>query len=298
MQRFYSNGKLLITGEYLVLDGALALAIPTSYGQSLTVTPAGDGRITWRSKDEGGVYWFEEQFDLDTFQPENSGEIANVLSGMLLEVRKQQPDFLKESHGEVVETELDFPRNWGLGSSSTLVNNVAQWANVDPYQILRSTFGGSGYDIAAAGHDRPILFRNTEKGPWVKEIDLMWDFTDRLFFVYLNKKQNSRAGISSYRSSTVTRTDFEAMDSITELVANCTSIQDIEKLFEKHEKLISAIIGTQTVKENLFPDYQGSVKSLGAWGGDFVMVTGEEPAMEYFRKKGYNVIIPFEEMIK
>ena len=34
---FYSNGKLLITGEYLVLDGAKALALPTKYGQYLTV---------------------------------------------------------------------------------------------------------------------------------------------------------------------------------------------------------------------------------------------------------------------
>ena len=35
---YYSNGKLLITGEYVVLDGATALAIPTKYGQSLCVS--------------------------------------------------------------------------------------------------------------------------------------------------------------------------------------------------------------------------------------------------------------------
>ena len=34
---FYSNGKLLITGEYLVLDGARSLAIPTKFGQFLIV---------------------------------------------------------------------------------------------------------------------------------------------------------------------------------------------------------------------------------------------------------------------
>ena len=32
-QTFYSNGKLLITGEYVVLDGAKALALPTKFGQ-------------------------------------------------------------------------------------------------------------------------------------------------------------------------------------------------------------------------------------------------------------------------
>ena len=36
-QTFYSNGKLLITGEYLVLDGAKAFALPTKFGQKLTI---------------------------------------------------------------------------------------------------------------------------------------------------------------------------------------------------------------------------------------------------------------------
>jgi len=33
----YSNGKLLLTGEYLVLEGATALAVPTKFGQDLKV---------------------------------------------------------------------------------------------------------------------------------------------------------------------------------------------------------------------------------------------------------------------
>ena len=35
--KFYSNGKLLITGEYFVLNGALSLALPTVYGQHLEI---------------------------------------------------------------------------------------------------------------------------------------------------------------------------------------------------------------------------------------------------------------------
>ena len=37
MSRFYSHGKFLLTGEYLVLKGALALALPLKLGQSMTV---------------------------------------------------------------------------------------------------------------------------------------------------------------------------------------------------------------------------------------------------------------------
>ena len=34
---YYSCGKLLITAEYLVLKGAKGLAIPTKYGQKLSI---------------------------------------------------------------------------------------------------------------------------------------------------------------------------------------------------------------------------------------------------------------------
>ena len=34
---FFSKGKLLLTSEYFVLDGALSLAIPTKLGQDLLV---------------------------------------------------------------------------------------------------------------------------------------------------------------------------------------------------------------------------------------------------------------------
>jgi mevalonate kinase len=38
MLDFYSHGKLLITSEYAVLDGAKALALPTRLGQKLSVS--------------------------------------------------------------------------------------------------------------------------------------------------------------------------------------------------------------------------------------------------------------------
>ena len=57
---FYSHGKLLISGEYVVLDGALSLAIPTTYGQSLIVEPLDEPKLIWKSFDEKGTIWFEE----------------------------------------------------------------------------------------------------------------------------------------------------------------------------------------------------------------------------------------------
>ncbi|MGB5499701.1 MAG: GHMP kinase, partial [Maribacter sp.] len=56
-REFYSNGKLLMTGEYAVLDGAKAWAIPTTYGQSLTVLETDSKKIEWTSLDEKGSIW-------------------------------------------------------------------------------------------------------------------------------------------------------------------------------------------------------------------------------------------------
>ena len=46
---FYSNGKLLLTGEYLVLDGANAFAVPTKFGQNLIVEKIVEPQLIWGS---------------------------------------------------------------------------------------------------------------------------------------------------------------------------------------------------------------------------------------------------------
>ncbi|HUH45900.1 MAG TPA: hypothetical protein VLZ54_02000, partial [Arenibacter sp.] len=79
---FYSNGKLLITGEYLVLDGALSLAIPTLYGQSLTIRPTSEKQLSWKSVDEKGKPWFEVIYRLDSFKQDPTDfNIPNLLIG-------------------------------------------------------------------------------------------------------------------------------------------------------------------------------------------------------------------------
>jgi len=65
----------------------------------------------------------------------------------------------------------------------------------------------------------------------------------------------------------------------------------------EHEKIISAIIQQKPVKSELFPDYFGEIKSLGAWGGDFVLATGNEKSISYFKNKGFETILGFEKMI-
>ncbi len=300
-RQFYSNGKLLLTGEYVVLDGGLGLALPTIYGQFLKVIKTTTETLAWKSIDAQGKIWFETSFtvpELSGFKKSTASTPRNVLRTILSEARKLNAAFLNGGNGFEIETRLTFPRNWGLGSSSTLINNIAKWAQVDAYALLQNSFGGSGYDIACANHDLPILFQIKNGMPHIEEIVFRPPFIDHLYFVYLNKKQNSHHGIRRYRKLNFNRPQIlERISKITLEISSCSTLQTFIAAIEIHEKLLSGILNLPTVKENLFPDYLGAIKSLGAWGGDFVLATGDEKCIDYFNKKGYETVIPYSKMI-
>ena len=60
---------------------------------------------------------------------------------------------------------------------------------------------------------------------------------------------------------------------------------------------MSNVLEVTTIKESMFSDFDGVIKSLGAWGGDFILSISKEDPTQYFREKGFDVVIPYEEMI-
>ena len=66
---------------------------------------------------------------------------------------------------------------------------------------------------------------------------------------------------------------------------------------EEHEKMLSSVLEMKPVKETLFLDFDGTIKSLGAWGGDFVLVISQNDPKSYFAFKGFETVIPYSEMI-
>ena len=308
MINYYSNGKLLLTGEYVVLDGAMALAVPTKFGQSLEVEPRKDQIISWQSLNQNGEVWFQTEFSTDEILSNNrkqeTGEISEQmdteirLKQILREAHLLNTEILLSVYGYTVVAKLDFPQNWGLGSSSTLINNVAQWFHIDAFKLLEVTFGGSGYDIAAAQTTFPFKYQLGESKRNILAADFDPVFKEDLFFVYLNRKQNSRDSISKYQEQGKTSEEnIEKISSLTESFIHCESIEEFQLLIEIHETLISKIIDSPKIKTRLFQDYPGAIKSLGGWGGDFILATGKIEAQDYFRKKGYQTIIPYSHMV-
>ncbi|SDQ06481.1 GYDIA family GHMP kinase [Flagellimonas zhangzhouensis] len=298
-KEFYSNGKLLLSGEYAILDGALGFAIPTSYGQSLHVTPTETGLLEWTSFDEQNAAWFSASFNLDNFEIKSTTDqkTAQSLITILLEANAQNPLLLTDSEGFKIETYLDFPRSWGLGTSSTLINNVAQWARVDAYKLLWNAFGGSGYDIACAQYNSPITYQLNNGIPEIEEVTFNPIFKDSLFFVHLNQKQSSKEAIEAYRNLSIDKDKLvKDISAKTKKMILADTLAGFEQLMEEHETLLSEVLQIAPIKERLFPDYFGAIKSLGAWGGDFVLATGDFKALDYFKSKGYETVIPYAKL--
>ena len=300
MPSFYANGKLLLTGEYAVLDGALALAIPCKYGQKMDVEMNTSEIIHWKSLDYQSNIWFEAKFTANfDFLTTSDTEIGTRLQSILQACRKKNPSFL--SQGAEITTILDFPRAWGLGTSSTLVSLLAQFAQVDPFDLYFETFGGSGYDIACATASGPILYQIINNKPSIEYVYFKPPFLNQLYFVYLGKKQNSREGIKHYLGKKdINSSLISNISSITRQILMSQNKKSFSNLIEEHESIIADHLELPIVKTTYFPDFNGSIKSLGAWGGDFVLVISnisQKNTFEYFTKKGYDTIVSYDEMV-
>lgn len=299
-EEFYSHGKLLLTGEYVVLDGAKALAFPSKFGQSLIVNDSNSENYTWTSLLRNGEIWQKVIFSLeDILQNKGQTDFEKRLFQILKVVYQSHSKLFNNFYD--FTTKLDFEKNWGLGSSSTLINNIAQWANINAYKLLDKTFGGSGYDIAAASMSSPFYYQKVSGKLKTKTVSISNTLKPNLFFVYLNQKQNSRDAIENYRK--INKADnikvIKKINNITESIPDTQDLNVFESLLAEHEDIISKLLKIRPVQKEKFKDYNnGIVKSLGAWGGDFVMVTaGDKSELEYFRKKGYNTIFEYDEII-
>ncbi len=286
----------------MVLDGAKAFALPTKFGQNLIIEEANNQIIHWKSHDHDGSIWFEAEIPFESVirkeRFDASHNIKNTLIKILHEAYQMNADFITQAKGYAITTELTFPKFWGLGTSSTLINNIAQWLQIDAFELLRKSFGGSGYDLACAQNNSPILYRLVDEKPVVETINFQPDFLDKIYFVYLNKKQSSKSAITSYlnQRGNIDQT-IKKIDSITNSVIHSTAPKEFALALQQHEIEMSAVLELQTVQEVLFDDFKGIVKSLGAWGGDFVLAISKENPTSYFKEKGYEIVIPYANMI-
>jgi len=293
----YSSGKVLLTGEYVILDGALSLASPTKYGQYLKLEENQSNLINWKSINYDGKIWFECTIKNENLEIKStsSKKVSETLIRIVNLIREYNSSFLK-NHGSDILTNLTFDKDWGLGSSSTLISNLAKLSGVDPYVLNKKIFKGSGYDIACANSFSPIVYQLNKGQNIIDEVSFKPPFHEKIYFIYLNKKQSSISEIENYNNK-ASDSIINEINNITSMILKCNTIEAYNELIESHELIISKLILRPTIKETLFKDFNGSIKSLGAWGGDIIMATSHSDPNRYFKKKGYSTIFKFEELL-
>lgn len=193
---FRANGKLLLSGEYFVLHGAKALALPLKMGQQLKVCKeVPSNTILWKAFFMD-VVWFWCELNPDNFDVIDSSDqnLASTLSQVLKTIRVLNPAF-QPMGGTMLETSLDAHPDWGFGSSSTLISLLSQWAGVNPFKLNRRVFNGSGFDIACAMADGPIFYIQNHTA---QRVDLDYPFAGQLLLVYSGKKRKTLHEVQTF----------------------------------------------------------------------------------------------------
>lgn len=299
MGEIYSPGKLMLTSEYFAVDGALVLAVPTKLGQEFFFEEKHDGKylIFWEAYHQNKL-WLKAVIDYKNWQilETNITSSAEFILKTLKNVQSLSKIKFKSTDSYYLKTNLQFPADYGLGSSSTLMNNLAEWSEIDPFHLNSISLGGSGYDIAVAKAKSAVLYQNKPEIHFEKVV-FNPKFKNELIFIHLNQKQDSREGINLYKSKIKSQNKVDEFSNLTRNILLCDELDKFSDLMMLHEQRISDFIEIPTVKSIFFADCAKFVKSLGAWGGDFVMSAKFEGYEDYFWGKGFSTVFEWGDLI-
>lgn len=289
----------MLTSEYFAIDGALVLAVPTKLGQEFFFEEKKDGKslIFWEAYHQN-KFWLKAVIDYKNWQilETNIPSSAEFIVKTLKNVQQLSNIKFKSNLTYHLKTNLQFPADYGLGSSSTLMNNLAEWAEIDPFHLNTISLGGSGYDIAVAKEKSAVLFQSKPEIKYEK-VDFNPSFKNELIFIHLNQKQDSREGINLYKSKKKSPELVNEFSDITKKIMLCDELESFSELMMVHEHKIADFLEISTVKEKLFSDCPSFVKSLGAWGGDFVMSAKFGDYKNYFWEKGFPTVFEWKNII-
>ncbi|MBP1166154.1 mevalonate kinase [Chryseobacterium sp. PvR013] len=299
MNAIFSPGKLMLTSEYFAIDGALVLAVPTKLGQEFFFEETDDKKslIIWEAYHQNTL-WLKAVIDYKTWQilETNIPSSAEFITKTLKNVQQLSHQKFKTDLTYHLKTNLQFPPDYGLGSSSTLMNNLSEWAGIDPFYLNAISLGGSGYDIAVAKEKAAVLFQSKPEIKYEK-VNFNPSFKNELIFIHLNQKQDSREGINFYKSKKKSPELVNEFSDLTKKILLCNELENFSELMMIHEYKIANFLEISTVKEKLFSDCPSFVKSLGAWGGDFVMSAKFGDYKNYFWEKGFPSVFEWENII-
>ena len=272
----------MLAGEYLALYGLETFAFPVKFGQKLTVWQSeSDGNeLKWSSINYLRETWFTTEIDTDSVleKTTDNATVSGRICELIQAAKDLNPNFMLKGRYRV-EMELEFDQAFGLGSSSTLVSLVAQWAKVDALVLQEKVFGGSGYDAAVSSVQKPLIYwRNDKNKPnWALwQMDL--EVSQNWFLCFPGVKVNSRRSLKEVkeRLELISTDSFmmAQLDNILQQIKSADTADAMELSLEIWQAFIAQSLGLKTAYQDLKIEQMkgGLCKYLGAWGGDVFLV--------------------------
>ena len=111
--------------------------------------------------------------------------------------------------------------------------------------------------------------------------------------------QDTKTPIENYSKSQFNKVEsIKKINKICDEFLKCNDLIHFEELMKEHESIISKAISINPIQKTTFTGYKGGgIKSLGSWGGDFILVTTKNKDLTYFKNRGLNTIFPLREMV-
>ena len=298
---YHSNGNLLLTGEYLISDGAEAIALPLRKGHTLAVKPIHGKKIIWESvynqKTETKVIFRSDDFQIIQTDNENS---ANFIQQVLRKAMDHLPS-LNQLPGYHIKAFHDYPAFLEFGCESAMIANIADWFNINPFRFSRDISPGLESQIACAKNHKPILFKATNKFPDYQEINLNFPFAEHLHFIYTGNKDDSSDRTKQLHNYPYFHEILIKISEINNQIIQSSSLEAFEKALLNHDKLLSEVLNEKRLQEKAFRNFPGIVKPLNDWSGKFVLASWKgknNELREYFGSYNIQTIFSWEELIK
>lgn len=273
----------MLCGEYAVLCGAMAIAFPTKFRQCMEVEySAGTGLIHWQSYDFDGFQWLRCSFHPDEdFQNHPLRNVLQPIQAMLRLIRQNKPEVLPAEQDVTFRVKASFRKEWGLGSSSALIANIARWSGTDPWELMQVSFPGSGYDVAVAFHGKALTYRLEEgQRPTIRFIDYIPAWLEHFKVVFTGKKINSRDSVNENKPLFHRlEPHVDELDRMARSLLTAENAAEACELLRRYEGILASELKLEP-GAGLFPVYTGTIKSLGAWGGDALLVEYREGEFE------------------
>lgn len=268
----------------------------------MKVTEGSGAELHWITKDHNKEKWFECKLNLIDFSIEKTTdkEKAKFIQTLIKSAAELNSDFLSQWKKYRVAAQLEFDPDWGWGSSSTLIANIAHWAELSPFELYFETQTGSGYDIAAALSSGPFLYQKNENELSFETFDADPALWENTYVFYQGQKSDSADAVSKWRKGNKWKSkDIEQITQISETIAEGCNIGEAIEAFRDHENLLSTLLG-QPPLQKYFPGFdKGIIKSLGAWGGDFALALHPDPEFtpQYLKEKKIDTFFRLKDII-